>query len=115
MSSREGSDPPREWVNVYTGITAKQAAEGMRAMQRLYARWNRAIDAALAEDERRAKAAIIDRLPRTGPWLCEHPRTLRWLFKIRPSLRPEIAVYWPHTLSSASIARTTTPTPPKSQ
>lgn len=50
---------------------------------------------AQAEAEKReaeARRLVIERLPRTGPWLVKHPRALRLLFRVRPSLRPEMVV-----------------------
>ena len=51
--------------------------------------------AAAQEREDEARRLIISRLPRTGPWFVEHPRALRVLFRIRPSLRPTLEVRHP--------------------
>lgn len=53
-----------------------------------------------AIQEDRAKRLVIECLPRTGPWLIKHPRALRWLFRVRPGLRPMMTV----VMGSTAIA-----------
>lgn len=42
--------------------------------------------------EAQCRRLLTKRLPRTGPWLADHPRALKFLFRLRPSLRPTLTI-----------------------
>jgi hypothetical protein len=42
------------------------------------------------DDQALARAALVERFPRAGRWLGEHPRALKLLFRLRPDLRPSM-------------------------
>jgi hypothetical protein len=58
-----------------------------------YGMWVSARSAELAAARNRyARRLLTARLPRRLHWLVDRPRTLRWIFRVRPEWRPSMAI-----------------------